>query len=79
VKKHIAKALILTLVLVLCAGASGEAAEKKILRYGAVNQKSTLDMQLNTYSRVMDISDMNRRTAAPHRRGEQNTAWPRKT
>jgi peptide/nickel transport system substrate-binding protein len=49
----LAAALCLCLSLPLFAAE----ADKKILRYGAVNQKSTLDMQLNTYSRVMDISD----------------------
>jgi peptide/nickel transport system substrate-binding protein len=34
-----------------------EAEEKKILRFGAINMKSTLDMQLNSFSRVMDVSD----------------------
>jgi peptide/nickel transport system substrate-binding protein len=48
-------ALVLTVCLSMPLGAAE--AEKKILRFGAVNQKSTLDMQLNTYSRVMDISD----------------------
>jgi peptide/nickel transport system substrate-binding protein len=44
---------------VVLSGASAECAdaEKKILRFGAVNMKSTLDMQVNSFSRVMDISD----------------------
>ncbi|MDR1885121.1 MAG: ABC transporter substrate-binding protein [Synergistaceae bacterium] len=34
-----------------------DAAEKQVLRYGAINMRSTLDMQFNTYPWVMDISD----------------------
>ncbi|MDR3355170.1 MAG: ABC transporter substrate-binding protein [Synergistaceae bacterium] len=51
-------AAFIALILTLCLAGACSAAEKKILRYGAVNQKSTLDMQVNTYSRVMDIADM---------------------
>ncbi|MDR1482987.1 MAG: ABC transporter substrate-binding protein [Synergistaceae bacterium] len=50
--------ILAALLLTLCLTGVCGAAEKKILRYGAINQKSTLDMQVNTYSRVMDIADM---------------------
>ena len=51
-------ALKVLLGVILIAGcAAAEAEEKKILRFGAVPMKSTLDMQLNTYNQVMDISE----------------------
>ena len=49
--------VLLLVSLALFFVASAECAEKKILRFGAVNMKSTLDMQVNSFSRVMDISD----------------------
>jgi peptide/nickel transport system substrate-binding protein len=45
------------LAFVLTLSSESAAAEKKILRYGAIPMKSTLDMELNTYNMVMDISD----------------------
>ncbi|MDR0649136.1 MAG: ABC transporter substrate-binding protein [Synergistaceae bacterium] len=49
--------ILLVVMSVFFLTAAASAAEKKILRYGAVPMKSTLDMELNTYNMVMDISD----------------------
>ncbi|MDR1482988.1 MAG: ABC transporter substrate-binding protein [Synergistaceae bacterium] len=48
--------LLLLFSISYCA-ATVEGAEKQVLRYGAINMRSTLDMQFNTYPWVMDISD----------------------
>ena len=55
VERSISVCIAVLLVLISAAGCG--AAEKKILRYGAVPMKVTLDMDLNTFNQVMDISD----------------------
>lgn len=56
-KKSYFLVVALVMAVVLGFAPAAGAAEKKILRYGAIPMKSTLDMQLNTYNQVMDIAD----------------------
>lgn len=56
-KKSSVFRFLLLLVLILSFAAAAGAAEPKILRFGAIPMKVTLDMQLNTYNQVMDIAD----------------------
>ena len=56
-KKSMVLKVMLVLAFALIFAGTGGAAEKKILRYGAVPMKVTLDMYLNTFNQVMDISD----------------------
>ncbi|MDR1943328.1 MAG: ABC transporter substrate-binding protein [Synergistaceae bacterium] len=56
-KRFFSFAVLAAFLISLCCSPASEAAEKQVLRYGAVNRRSTLDMQFNTYPEVMDISD----------------------